>query len=367
MSDNKVTMLIGTQKLTGWKSVSVSRALDALADTFSMEFVDVWEDYDSPFVPYAKVEVHVEKTAGGRQIKEQVLGGYLDQIDIETMPDQIMVRVNGRSSTGDIVDCSAESTSASWNNTPLTKIIRDLLDQYDISLDYVSSSAFGRDANLSLTINSGESVFEIIDRECRKRGIIPVTNPYGNLELMTTGDRLSQDKLILGENILSANVSFDYKNRYGLYTVKGQKAGDGSSWNSSTTEVSGSAFDTVFAGRYRNKVIVMDGGGTNKDAQNIAAWESQIRAGKSGKLTVKLPSWFQSNNSLWEVGMSVYCEIPPLKIGEPLLINSVQFSQGNDGTFTSLTLVNADTYSQYPTKQNKITKKSKKTGFGYGC
>jgi len=368
MPDNEVSLIVGSSKLTGWKSVSVSRSLDALADTFDFEMVDVWDGEETPLVPYSECKIEIEKTAGGARVKEKVLTGYIDGVSIDVDPGQIVIKVNGRSKTADLVDCSAEYLpSNSWKNTPLTTIIRDLLDVYGLSLDFVSSSAFGRDANLSLTINSGESVFEILDRECRKRGILPVSNPNGELELITTGDRLSRDNLVLGENVLTASVSFDYTNRFSKYKVKGQKSGGGDDWGiASTTQVSGESTDTVFGSRYRLKIITMDGEGSNKDAQNIAAWEAQVRAGKTGKLSVKLPSWFQSNNSLWEPGTLVYCSIPPLRIAEELLINEVRFSQDDSGTFSDLTLVNADTYLADPTKQTKITKKSKKEGFGYG-
>lgn len=368
MPDNQVSLLVGSEKLTGWKSVSVSRALDALADTFSLEMIDVWNGGDTPLVPYKECKIAIEKTAGGSQVKEQVLVGYIDRVNIDVESTQISVKINGRSKTADLVDCSAEYLpSNSWNNTLLSKIVRDLLDPYGLSLDFISSSAFDLNAKLSLTINSGESIFEIIDRECRKRGIIPVTNPYGELELITTGDRTSRDKLILGQNILTASVSYDYTNRFSKYKVKGEQSGGGDDWGTkSTTQVYGEATDEVFDSRFRLKTITMDGQGTNKDAQNTAAWEAQIRAGKTGKLTVKLPSWFQSDNTLWEAGTLVYCEVPPLRIKEQLLVNQVQFQQDNSGTICDLELVNADTYTAEPTKNVKITKKSKKDGYGLG-
>jgi prophage tail gpP-like protein len=367
MPNNLISLLIGNKKITGWKSVNIQRSIDIFADTFTMNFVDVWEDYDSPLVPYEKVEIYIEKEAIGSTVKEQVLCGYIDKIDIDVNTNQSTVNVNGRSLTGDLVDCSADYGKAnSWNNTSLIKIIRALINQYDISLDFISSSAFENDAKIDLTINAGESVFDIIDRECRKREILPVTNPYGNLELITTGDRESQDKLILGLNILNADVSYDYTNRFGVYTVKGQKSGEGLPWKKSATEVYGKSIDSVFSQRYRNKIIVMDSSGTNKDAQNIASWESQIRAGKCGKLSITIPSWFQSDNTLWEPGTLVYCDVPPLKIAEKLLINQVSFSQSDNGTFTTLSLVNKDTYLSDPQKDNDITKKSSKLGFGFG-
>lgn len=367
MPDNEITLLIGASRLKGWKTVSVNRALDAIADTFTFTMVDVWDDSDSPLVPNEKCEIYILRTTLGNQKRDLVLTGYLDSVDIKADGTSITVKIDGRSKTGDLVDCSAEQLpSNSWNDTQLTTIIRDLLFQYDVDLDFVSSSASGKDASLSLTVNSGETIFEIIGRECKKRGILPVTNAYGNLELITSGDRISQDKIVLGENIIDATVTYDYANRFGSYLVKAQKKGDGSGWKNSTNTIYAESSDSVFGSRYRRKIIVLDGAGTNKDAQNTANWEAQVRAGRTGKLSVKLPSWHQSNGDLWEVGTLVYCEIPPLKIQEQLLVNNIAFSQDDGGTIAQLELVNADTYSPAPPKATKVTKKSKKKGFGFG-
>ena len=172
--------------------------------------------------------------------------------------------------------------------------------------------------------------------------------------------------MILGQNVLTAKVSYDYANRFGTYKVKGQRSGSGSSWDATKTQISGESTDSVFGSRTRTKIIVLDGSGTSKIAQDTASWEAQVRAGRSGKLTVKSPSWFQSDGNLWDVGYLVYCNIPELKIQEQLLINSVTYSQDNSGTFCELSLVNKDTYLRGPSKITKIPKKSKKKGFGYG-
>lgn len=367
MPDNEITLLVGTDKLKGWKTVSVNRALDALADTFDFSMVDVWGDEDSPLVPYEECKIYIEKTTQGQRKKSLVLTGYIDTVDIKAESRMLSVKINGRSKTCDLVDCSAEYLpSNSWNNTQLSTIIRDLMFPYNVDLDFISSSASGNDANLSLTVNAGETIYEIIGRECRKRGIFPVTNPSGNLELITTGDRISQDKIILGENIVEASIVFDYANRFGTYKVKAQKQGKGDAWINSTNQIGAESTDSVFGSRSRTKIIVLDGTGTIKDAQNTANWEAQVRAGKTGKLVVKIPSWHQSNGELWEVGTLVYCDIPPLKIREQLLVNNINFSQDDGGTVAQLELVNADTYSPSPTKITKVTKKSKKKGFGFG-
>jgi len=365
--DNVVTMQIGSTKLVGWKSVTVNRALDAIADSFNLSMVDVWDGDTSILTPDEKCKIYIEKTSGGKNIKELVLTGWIDSVNISADESSILVKVDGRSKSADIVDCSAEYLpSNSWNNTLLSTIIRDLMFDYDVDLDFISSAAYDKNSKLSLTINSGETIFEIIDRECKKRAILPVTNPYGNIELITSGDRISRDKLIFGENIVKASVDFDYSNRYGVYKVKAQKQGDGNGWQNSTNTIFAEATDAVFGKRVRRKIVVLDGAGSNQDAQKSANWESQIRAGRTGKLHLTIPTWFQSDNRLWEVGTLVYCQVPPLRIDEQLLINSIEFTQDDNGTLCNMDLVNKDTYAADPSKENKITKKSKKKGFGFG-
>lgn len=364
MSDNEVTLLVGTQKLAGWKSVSVSRALDALADTFEFTLVDVRESGLTPFSPSKTCVITIEKSVGGLDIREKVLTGYIDNVSMDVDSGMLSLRISGRSKTADIVDCSAEYLpSNSWNKTLLSTIVRDLLVPLGLSLDFISTQASSRDAILSITLNAGDSIFDVIDKECRKRGILAVTNPSGELELITIGDRVSRDKLIYGENVISASISFDYANRYSQYKVKGQKSGDGDGWTTSKIQIFGEATDGIFQSqRTRLKIMSMDSDGTNKDAQNMAAWEAQTRAGKTGKLSVRVPSWFQSDNTLWEVGTLIFCGIPPLRIAEQLLVNSVRFSQDDSGSICDLELVHADTYLPEPSKTVKV--KGKQQSFG---
>ena len=91
MLDNEVSLLIGSSKLTGWKSVSVSRALDALADTFEVEMVDVWEGASSPLVPYTPCKIEISKNAGGSIVTEPVITGYLDEVNIDIDSSQLII------------------------------------------------------------------------------------------------------------------------------------------------------------------------------------------------------------------------------------------------------------------------------------
>jgi len=329
--------------------------------------LDVWSPEDTPLTPDKEIQIYVDRDVSVSQLQTLVLTGYIDNPNIKVGNNSNNVAIKGRSKTGDLVDCSAEFLpSNSWNKVQFSTIVRDLLLNYDIGLDFISGTAVGKDASLDLSINSGESIFEIIDRISKKLGILPVTNPNGNLELITTGDRRAQDKLIFGRGLKNVSGDFDYSDRFSHYTVRGQRSGDGGGWKKSTNEISSNATDEVFGSRYRRKIVSLSSKGTLKDAQNQVRWEAQIRAGKSGSVEVALPSWFQSNNEIWEVGTLVYTEIPPLDIAEELLIKDVTLDQNSGGSSAGLTLVNKDTYTKDPSANVKITKKSKKKGFGFG-
>lgn len=367
MPKDKISLLVDNKILTGWKSVSVTRSLDALADTYQFNMLDVWSPENTPLIPDKEIKIYVDRDIFVSQLQTLVLTGYIDSQAIKVGTNTNNISLKGRSKTGDLVDCSAEMLpSNSWNRVQFSTIVRDLLFDYDIDLDFISGNAVGKDVALDLSINSGESIFEIISRVSKKLGILPVTNPNGNLEFITTGDRRSQDKLIFGNGLKNVSGEFDYTDRFSSYTIKGQKSGGGGGWKKSTNEISSNAQDEVFGSRYRRKIISLDSKATIKDAQNQVRWEAQIRAGKSGSVDIVLPSWFQNNNEIWEVGTLVYTEIPPLDIAEELLIKDVTLEQTSGGSSAGLKLVNKDTYTKDPSENVKITKQSKKKGFGFG-
>lgn len=355
MSDN-VYLTVGTSRLTGWKEVSVNKSMDTLCSSFSFSAVDRWKDAAMVLVPDVVCKIHHES--------EKMIEGYIDSVKIKSDTDDELINVSGRDKTGDLVDCSDNVKPNSWKNIDVQRLIYNLVKPFGIR---VYMNLTGIEPVREFTISSGESVFESIQKICADRGILSLTNADGDLILTTAGSNRSVDNLVLGENVTSADVDFDFTNRFSKYIVKGQKSGGGDSWGTTTTEIFSEATDGGIT-RYRPKVIVGDGEMSISLAAKRAAWEAQVRAGRSGKLSLTLPTWRQSDGTLWSVNTLVACSVPPLRITPevPLLIYEIEFKQTSEGgTICTLKLIRGDAYAAEPGKEVKNKKTQKGFGFGW--
>ena len=354
MADN-VYLTIGSNRLTGWKNVRINKSMGTLCSSFSFATVDKWEGAALVIVPNLLCKVAHGST--------QIIEGYIDQVDIKTTVDDETIMVTGRDKTGDLVDCSAVNTPGSWKNIDLQKLVYELVRPFGLR---VYLEADNVEDVREFSISSGESVFECITKLCADRGLLAQSNEDGDLVLTTSGNTRSIDNLVLGQNVMSAEVDYDFSNRFSVYTVKGQKSGDGNSWNESTNEVFGTATDDGIT-RYRPKVFIGDSEMSSSLAAKRAAWEAQVRAAKSGKLVLTLPTWRQSDGALWSINTLVTCDIPPLRITPeiPLLVDEAEFVQDSEGgTICTLTLIRGDAYAAEP--QKAVKNKTTKRGFGYG-
>lgn len=355
MPENIVTLRLDGKKISGWTSISINRSLDNLADSFDLSMVDAWEGEVTLLKPEVECTIFIDE--------KKVLTGYIDKVGIPIDATNRNYTVSGRSKTQDLIDCSADNQPGSWEKVDVLYIVGDLVHPYGIEV--FSNIDFGEPVK-KFSINTGESPFEAIQRICQDRGVLCITDVDGNLLLSTAGEERADDNLILGQNVLFAEASYEFSNRFKIYKIKSQKSGEGDSWEKSNTQIYGEAQDDGII-RNRIKVIAADSQMSNALAQKRAAWEAQTRAGRSGVITVKIPSWYQSKGNLWEPNFLVACQIAPLRLSpdSPLLINEVNYSQDDSGTVCTLKMVRKDAYAAEPQKVTKTKEKKKTFGFGW--
>jgi prophage tail gpP-like protein len=353
--NNEITLTVGSSRLAGWKEVSINKSMDTLCSSFRFSMVDVWEGEPIALVPQLDCIIAIDG--------KKIITGYIDNVDIQTSEDDHILSITGRDKTGDLVDCSADHKPGTWKKIDLQKLVYELVRPFGLRVYMDAQSERVKE----FSVGTGASVFECIQEVCIDRGILPLSNVDGDILLTNTGYNRSVDKLIYGENIQSANITYDFTERFSKYKVKGQKSGEGDGWTTTTTEISGEALDSAIS-RYRPKVISADGQLTSSLALKRAAWEAQTRAGRSGKLTVTIPTWKQSDGSLWEINTLVACKIPPLRISPdaPLLLHEIEYVQDNDrGTYSVMKLIRGDAYSPEPKKSVKTSERSKNFGMGW--
>lgn len=349
---NDVQILVGTERLEGWTSVSVKRSVDTIAGTFSADMVDIW-NLEEAIELYPGLECAV-LVAG-----EKVITGYIDKQVPKVGPTTSNISISGRCKTGDLVDCSATNKPGTWKNIGLRSLVSSLLNPngntFNIGLKV------GTDLGEKIkefSINTGESVFEAISRVSQDRAVVPLSTNKGELLLTNIGGNKSSDDLIYGMNLESADGEASFIDRFSEYVVKGQQSGKGRGWNKQTTQKVGKAFDEHIP-RFRPKVITADSEISSEGAQKLANWEAQIRAGRSIGVKVSLPTWNQSNGDLWKENLLVYVSIPKLRIDGELLVREVEYTLNGTRRGLNMQLVDPRIYAVKPKKE--IKKKTRKS------
>lgn len=349
MMPREIGLLIDDQIYTGWKKISVSRSMEALAGSFSLDLVQSSVDAANAIQPGQRVAVLI--TDGVRDA--QLLDGYIDSKTTTDGAGGITISVSGRDRTADLVDCSAVVKSSTWSSATLKKICDDLLAPFGLScLDYAEKM----DPLKNHTIQSGDTVHATIETACRARGVLPLTDRWGNLTLVnSTGQVPSVDRIEHGYNLLEMVETWNVADRFSRYIVKGSTStDDGDGWTSDSVTLKGEADDAGVA-RYRPLIVNAEGKPTASSVKTRAAWEAQVRAGRSKSYRATVRGWIQGDDSTtsaftpWDINQVAPVKNDVLGVDADFLITSVEYTYDDDGEITVIELKHPDTYKADPT------------------
>jgi len=345
----EIGILIGDNIFTGWKKVSVSRSMEALAGSFSLSLTQSTAEIVNQIRPGCPVAVWI--TDGVRDA--QLLSGFIDNRNTKDGPEGVEITINGRDKTADLVDCSAIVESSTWTSATLKKICDDLLKPFGLlCIDYAENL----EPLEKFTIQNGDTVHAVIESTCRSRGVLPLTDRWGNLTLVnSTGQTASIERIERGYNLLSMEEKHDETNRFSKYIIKGtaNTGGDGHGWDEVTTSMKSEATDTQIT-RYRPVIINAEGKPTNTSIKKRALWEAQVRAGRSKEYSATVRGWIQGDESStseyqpWDINHLVPVRDSIMGINQDMLITGVEFSSDDSGELTTVTLKHPDTYKADP-------------------
>ncbi|HEY1035541.1 MAG TPA: hypothetical protein VGE09_11230 [Pseudoxanthomonas sp.] len=352
MADDKVELLIDGRLYAGWEQASVSRAMDAAAGTFSLTVLDRWSGQSEPWdiEPGDACEVRV----GG----ETLITGYVDRVRPRFSAMEHSIQVQGRDRSGDLVDCSAVHDPDEWKNIGLQKLADILAAPFGISVK--AETDLGDPIEL-VKLNHGESVLEAINRHARMRKVLVMPDGRGNILLTRTGARTAAVELVQGRNVLAADGTLDWSERFSEYIVKGQAGYSEDTDGETEAHVEARAED-AYVDRYRPLLLITDTDATNATAQERATWEANTRIGMSAEAGITVQGWRQTKGGpLWEPNMLVTVRLPWLQLEGEMLIRQVTFNKGPGGTTTDLDIVSPQAYAADPPdgKQGKKTKGKK--------
>lgn len=361
--NNEVSLYISDKKFSGWKSVSISRSLEAASGAFNLDVVDYNPEIQKEYKIRAGEECRV--LIGN----DTVITGYIDSAKASISSDSFGVSISGRDRTADLVDCSV-SGKPEYRNKSLISIAREFCKPFNIPV----LSEDGQDAELSVRINPkaarsiaqkarrrkkqsgvfageniktfrsqpGETVLETLERVAKEKGVLITSTPNGELLFTRSGKNSSGATIREGENLLGGDSEENHKDRFSDYIVNGQQPGVegvGNRWSAFKSQTKDQAVK-----RYRPLIILAENAMGHSGAKRRATWEASVRAAKSFSTNLEVTEWRDDNGNLWEVNTLVKVESPSLRLDRELLITDVTFNLSDSGRTTSLQLKRPDAY-----------------------
>lgn len=353
---HNVDLKVGGKSYSGWKTVRVSRSLEAICGSFDIGISEnlLPRNWVAEIDDGLPIDVGNECTlvADG----EILVTGYVDDVARSLDSRSHEASISGRDKTCDLVDCSAVHKQGMFKNRDLADIALALLEPFKIGL--VVNADHGEPFRRT-KIEPGESVFELLDRLARMRGVLLTTDGAGNLVVTRAGLGLSATEastkltrlgtsLNLGQNISTIRTERSQRDRYSKYIVKSQIPGDDNTDAGYNPKLLGVA-DNETVSRYRPLVMVSEHPGNAFELSRRAQWERGVREGRSTRITVSVAGW-RHDDGFWTPNRIVRLEARQLGIeGADMLIVSVAHTLDESGTRTEMSLTWPWAFDPLPT------------------
>ena len=325
---SELALRIGNQDYLGWQEVSVTRGIAQVAGTFELRLTDKWalDRSQIALLPGLRAQVLIDN--------QVVITGWLDDVEANHGPTEHVLSVRGRDATGDLVDCAAIHASQEWVGRNLLQVATDLLKPFDISV--VADVDVGAPFKYNHA-QPGETVFELLERAARFRGVLLVSDGNGGLRITRAGKSRATQSLELGANILRGRSMLTQRDRYSLYQVLAQKRADDFTLDSTAAAVKAEVKDSGIK-RYRPTVIQSSDPIDIEGALTRAQWERSIRAGRSSEGEVGVRGWLDGK-APWQPNALVTVRDPWLGLDGEYLISTVTYRLSQDsGEVTDLAL-----------------------------
>lgn len=336
--DTRVELFISGKIFSGWAGVSVRRSLEHLAGSFSLELMLPGQPVPDGIDPGQPLKLQINGVT--------VITGYLDTVKHKLTATSNKITITGRDKTGDLVDCSAVFKGSQWHNRTLEQIAGDLCKPFGIRVIWQVSDATAAKPFATFTLQLSETVSDALTRAARHRGVLVTSNADGDLVFTQAGNQQT-DTLELGKNLLDADFTDDWRNRYSEYLVKGHGGGGGHAGDAKMAALlaapKGTADDKTIT-RYRPKVILADHKITADGARQRAIREERRAVAKSERFVAGVKGWFRENGALWDVNLLTRVIAPRVNVDmRDLLICQVEFTlNAKEGEVTRLTLAPRD-------------------------
>ena len=346
-----LSLFVNGREYTAWKTVSYKKSMDSLCSSFTMSLADASKT-ERKFIQPNRFDIKEGDSAILEVNGKKQLTGFIDSVKIKE-PEGREITINGRDRTSDLVDCSVFNIPGSWKKSTFENIANDLLRPFNIKLKKNITVKLSGD-KISFDIESGETVFNALDRLARTEDVLLSSTSDGDL-LLNSNDNSIIAPVVLkyGGNIKKYDANFNYTNRFSQYIVKAQDAGNGTdSWKKSSNNIFAEVGDNAID-RFRPLIIIAESNANNKSSKRRANWEKVIRIARGTQINVAVQGWEMIPGVLWRIGQLIKVDIDRIGIAQNMLINSIAFNKSDQGSETIISTVPPEAYMREPQKVKK--------------
>lgn len=324
---SEFVLTVGGSAYRGWKSLRVSRSIEALSGSFALEFADRWAGNERPWPIHEDDECVVSFDG------EPVISGFVEAAQSGFTASM----VEGKDRAGDLVDCSAVLEKWEFADTPVLNIARDLCQPFGVGVSLAAGVSLGN-VPKKFSVDPGSTAGHALGELCKVAGVLPVSDGRGNVVLTRGASTVCSTALVEGSNIKDGTARRARTGRFAEYRVLGQHRGGDETNGASAACVQGSARDeNVRASRVL--LVRAEGNVSPAQAKERAQWEATVRAARATTLTVVVYGWTQGDGKLWPLNGLVQVRSPTLHADGEYLISSVAHSLDRaSGATTTLTL-----------------------------
>jgi prophage tail gpP-like protein len=389
-----VTLEVDGLTFEGWKSVKVTQSIKQGAIAFGLQVTEKW---------YVRSEAwRIQPGAAARLLIDGILvcTGFVDAPEFEIDDQDHSVNISGRSRACDLVDSSTVVPGGNFRGADALSIISAIVQPYGIAVHVddpedaptrVANARFGKSGGASLhkvgkklgpgksrignfEINQGEKAYETIQRLCKLSGLLVFSRPDGDIQIARAGQDRYSFQL---PTVRHAQATFDWSKRFSEYIGKGQQS-DPHFGNAGAAAVvwtnaehaayvkkaqahlapSASVTDPQIATytsptgkqttRYRPCIVRPEGPTDHAATLERTKWQMARDYGESINLKVKVRGFHAPDGTLWQVNRLIHVTDERLNLDHELLIVSVEFNKGADGTLTEMELAPQGAFTPEP-------------------
>lgn len=330
-----VVLVVGGQPHYGWKEVDIDRSIENGAWSFELIMTQRWST--TAEVPINK-DQKVELFLGD----ELLITGWIDSVEETIGAKEHGIRVVGRSTTADLIDCSIEGRE--FKNLTMKQIAAQLCQPFSIGIvdDVKDNTPFKL-----VRIASGQPIYEFLEGLARIRAARLVPTPNGNLAIIRAEKKVAATALVLGKNIEKITRVDSQESQFSEYTVLAQQ-----------TEALFSVDDNVIphatvknshVKRHRPTVVQSDNPADIAGCRARAEWMRNTQFGRSQPIHITTSTWEQSEGKpSWPLNYLVDISASDMGLAGSRLLTRSRLRKDKDGTRCELSLMPAEAFDLVP-------------------